>query len=64
MTQTENTGYATPLHRRSLELISQLQSSIEHDGYYLTQEDRDSLFYELEGFKLKLNGIYRSRVHE
>ena len=54
---------ATPSHKRSLDLLEQLQRSIEQDSYYLTRDDRDQLFYDLERFKNKLNDIYRDRTH-
>jgi 5-bromo-4-chloroindolyl phosphate hydrolysis protein len=53
----------TPSHKRSLDLLEQLQRSIEQDSYYLTRDDRDQLFYDLERFKNKLNDIYRDRTH-
>ena len=52
-----------PSRKRSLDLLEQLQQSIEQDSYYLTRDDRDQLFYELERFKNKLNDIYRDRTH-
>ena len=53
----------TPSHKRSLDLLEQLQRSIEQDSYYLTRDDRDQLFYDLERFKNRLNDIYRDRTH-
>lgn len=53
----------TPSHKRSLDLLEQLQRNIEHDSYYLTRDDRDQLFYDLERFKNRLNDIYRDRTH-
>ena len=53
----------TPSYRRSLDLLEQLQYNIEQDSYYLTRDDRDRLFYELERFKDMLNGVDRGRTH-
>lgn len=53
----------TPQQKCSIDLIEQLQHSIDRDSYYLTREDRDRLFYELERFKQKLNDLYRERAH-
>lgn len=52
-----------PSHKRSLDLLEQLQRSIEQDSYYLTRDDRDQLFYDLERFKNRLNDMYRDRTH-
>lgn len=52
-----------PSHKRSLDLLEQLQQSIEQDSYYLTRDDRDQLFYELERFRQRFNDIYRERTN-
>lgn len=57
-----DTTKLTPNHRHILDLMSQIEKTLESDSYYLTRGDQDSIFYRLQGLKEFVNETYGRRL--